>query len=331
MELLPTLAQALAARRELFDARHEGALRLFNGFTEGYPELSVECFGRTLLLYDYREQPQPAGELFSTICAFYRQELPWLSCGLLKTRAASEPLQRNGRLLFGDTPARRIREHGVSYALDLALNRDASFYLDTRSLRAWLLEHMNGKRVLNCFAYTGSLGVAAQAGGAAQVVQLDRSRTFLNLAKTSYTLNGLPIIKADFRSLDFFAAAAQLRRSNAQFDCVILDPPFFSQTSGGRVDLVHETARLINKARPLVADNGWLVAINNALFVPGATYLASLEQLCADSYMQIEQIIAVPADCTGYPQTIVRRLPVDPAPFNHATKIAILRVRRRGG
>jgi 23S rRNA (cytosine1962-C5)-methyltransferase len=329
MELLPLLERALAPRSDLFDQRHEAALRLFNGFTEGWPELRVECFGRTLLLYDYRDLPVIDTNHFTQVVGFYREQLPWIDSVLLKIRAAKEQEARNGRLLFGASPQRRIREHGVAYALDLTLNRDASFYLDTRLLRVWLKEQMAGKRVLNAFAYTGSLGVAAQAGGAAQVVQLDRNRTFLNLAKISYTLNGLPIVKGDFRSLDIFAATAQMRRNNESFDCVIIDPPFFSTTSAGRVDLVHESARLINKFRPLVADGGSLVAINNALFVSGADYLASLEQLCADGYMQIEQLIAVPADCAGYPATTIRSLPVDPTPFNHATKIVVLRIRKK--
>jgi 23S rRNA (cytosine1962-C5)-methyltransferase len=37
----------------------------------------------------------------------------------------------------------------------------------------------------------------------------------------------------------------------------------------------------------------------------------------------------VPADITGYPETIVSNPPVDPAPFNHPTKIAVLPVHRK--
>jgi 23S rRNA (cytosine1962-C5)-methyltransferase len=90
-------------------------------------------------------------------------------------------------------PDRRVRENGVWYALDLQANRDAGLYLDTRSLRRWLKERMAGARVLNTFAYTGSLGVAALAGGAARVVHVDLKRDFLNIARTSYTLNGFAI------------------------------------------------------------------------------------------------------------------------------------------
>jgi 23S rRNA (cytosine1962-C5)-methyltransferase len=38
-------------------------------------------------------------------------------------------------------------------------------------------------------------------------------------------------------------------------------------------------------------------------------------------------LIPVPEDCTGY--NILRQGITDPAPFNHSTKIAILKVRRK--
>ena len=79
----------------------------------------------------------------------------------------------------------------------------------------------------------------------------------------------------------------------------------------------------------MINDGGWLVAINNALFVSGRDYLASLETLCADGYLTLEEYIPVPVDITGYPETIQAAAPADPAPFNHSTKIAILRVRRK--
>lgn len=37
--------------------------------------------------------------------------------------------------------------------------------------------------MLNTFAYTGSLGVAACAGGTRRVVQVDLNRRFLDLAR----------------------------------------------------------------------------------------------------------------------------------------------------
>ena len=164
---------------------------------------------------------------------------------------------------------------------------------------------------------------------AQQVIQLDKNKTYLNLAKTSYTLNGFVLQRDEFLAADFFPKINTLKRTGALFDCVFLDPPFFSITEKGKVDLVTQYTRLINKVRPLVTDGGWLVAVNNALFVSGANYISTLEELCEDGYLAIEELIPIPSDCAGYPHTRLRELPTDPAPFNHATKIAVLRVRRK--
>lgn len=98
-----------------------------------------------------------------------------------------------------------MNEFGVRYALDLTMNQDASIYLDTRNLRGWLLSNSRGKRVLNTFAYTGSLGAAALAGGAVQVVQLDLNARFMLLARRTYALNGFQSRDQDFLTGDFFA------------------------------------------------------------------------------------------------------------------------------
>lgn len=331
------LAGALTARAALFDARHEVAFRLFNGFTEGWPALAADLYAQTLVLHDYSEAREEGQAAAAVAQQFYQSRLPWISAVLLKTHHAGDAEMRKGKLLAGDTLARKVREPGfeprIWYAVDLQLNRDASLYLDTRNLRAWILRNLGGLRVLNTFAYTGSLGLAAQAAGAARVVHLDLNRAFLNVAKTSYTLNGFPIHKSDFQTGDFWPQTSRMIRAGAQFDCVLLDPPFYAATSKGVVDMEKNYARLINKVRPLIADGGLLVAINNALFVSGAEYLRTLQTLCADGYLTIEELIPVAEDFTGYDTTrVAPRLVAevtDPAPFNHSTKIAVLRVRRK--
>ena len=218
------------------------------------------------------------GRRFSTASSV-QESAAWLESGILKTRNSASMEEKRGRRLFGGEPDRKVQEHGVWYALDLCMNRDASLYLDTRNLRLWAKNHLRDQSVLNTFAYTGSLGVAALAGGANRVIQMDLNRQFLNLAKTSYTLNGFPIYKEDFISGDFWSEAGRLKRIGERFDCVLLDPPFFSATSKGRLDLNMDSARLINKVRPLINDGGWLVSINNALYVSGEAYLQTLERL----------------------------------------------------
>ncbi len=304
-------------------------MRLFAGFYEGLPELTVDLYADTLLVHNYADPPASGEDVVQAAGAYYSAALPWLQAVVVKPRHAADPLARRGVLLAGAEPAREIREAGLRYSVNLLAGRDAGFFLDTRELRAWLRAEMAGRTMLNAFAYTGSLGVAALAGGAARVVQLDASRGALNVAKTSYTLNGLPIRKADFVTADFWVATSRLRRAGATFDCVVLDPPFFAQSGTGTVDLEGDVARLVNKVRPLVAHGGHLVVINNALFVPGRSFLDALQRLGADGYLEIETLVAVPEDVAGPTTTRVGAPPADPAPFNHATKIAILRVRRK--
>ena len=322
------LEKAFIQRSALIDERHLAALRLFNGFTEGLPGLAVDLYATSLVIHNLSDPPDLMNTAVQTAREFYSASLPWLQTIILKTRHAETPEQKCGTLLLGSTPSDRVREHNVWYALDLLMQQDASLYLDTRNLRQWAIQNLKDKTVLNTFAYTGSLGVAAWGSGANRVVQLDRNRSYLNLAKTSCTLNGFPIHKADYLVGDFWTLTSRLNRQGQQFDCVFLDPPFFAAGNKGNIDLEKNNQRLINKLRPLVKDGGWLVAINNALFVSGKDYLSSLEELCADGYLQIEALIPVPDDFLGF-HSASHNFPLDPTPFNHPTKIAILKVRRK--
>ncbi|HSJ89181.1 MAG TPA: class I SAM-dependent methyltransferase [Anaerolineales bacterium] len=327
MSVIQLLQQAIEARHHLFDAAHHSAFRLFNGFSEGDPDLVIDLYGATLVFHNYAEDVTQGLAQVKQAHEFLLHLLPWIHAEVVKTRSGLTQMERRGQLFFGDNPDDKIQEQNIWYAIDLMMNRDASFYLDTRYLRQWLIKNMRDKSVLNTFAYTGSLGVAALAGGANRVVQLDLNRQFLNLAKESYALNGFPVPKRDFIVADFFPAISRFKHGGERFDCILIDPPFFSTTSKGKVDQVHESARLINKVRPLINDGGTLVAINNALYVSGGEYIQTLESLCKDGYLKIKELIPVPEDVIGYNRT---NAPItDPSPFNHSTKIAILDVKRK--
>ena len=327
MNIIQLLDKAIASRADLFDARHESAFRLFNGFYEGYPELVVDVYGQSVVIHNYADNPLQNNVDFQEIIKYLQHSLSWLGAGILKTRNSPAQEQKRGQLVFGNKPDKKIKEHGTRYAIDLTMNRDASFYLDTSNLRKWLIDNMLGKSVLNTFAYTGSLGVASMAGGASSVVQTDRNRQFLNLAKDSYSLNGFLIQKKDFIAQDFFPVIARFKASKQHFDCAVIDPPFFSATPKGKVDLFNESGRIINKVRPLINDDGYLVTINNAIYASGQEYMQTLEELCKDGYLSIHELIPVPDHFIGLER--IGKPVTDPAPFNHSTKIAILKVKRK--
>lgn len=325
-QAVPKILNAVQQRELLFD--NTNAFRLFNGFYEGLPGLVIDRYYGTLVIFNH-EETSYLDETIKTITDWISLNLPGIDSILIKQRRSSNQEMVNGILISGNTISEKITEYDVTYAVNLQINQDASFYLDTRNLRRWLLDHSSGLRVLNTFAYTGSLGVAAGMGGAVEVVQTDINPGFLELARQSWSLNDLDPENCEIIPGDFFRVTGRMRHSERLFGCVILDPPYFSTTEAGKVDLQGEIVPLINKVRPLVAHEGWLVVINNALFVPGIEFINELKALCESPYLTLKEIIPVPPDVTGYPDTIVDPPPADPSPFNHPTKIAILKAFRK--
>jgi 23S rRNA (cytosine1962-C5)-methyltransferase len=330
IDIEPLYLKALELRIPRIAPKRDNGLRLFNGYTEGYPRVAVDLYGTTLVIHD-ATSAEGNTAMVDRLLELTKDRLPWLEAAICKLRESDVPSMRNGSQLLGTEAdlCTRLEEDDVSYAIRLQLNRDASFYLDTAPLRTWAKANLAGKRVLNTFSYTGSLGAAAMAGGAARVVSTDLNRQFLTVAKDTWSMNGWPIKKMDFITGDFFDVVGKLKRGPELFDCVFVDPPFFSVTMQGRVDLEADMLRILNKARPLVADGGVLVAINNGVFVSGAAFDKTLAEVCADGFLTVEQRIDVPDDFAGHPGTRQGTLPTDPAPWNHSTKMAILRVKRK--
>jgi len=323
------LKSALDCRKSLLEDQRHSVIRLFNGFLEGWPDLIVELFGQTIVIYDRSKDASISPTTLSDIKSFYLEHLPWLHCILVKSRYSKSASKRKGTVLYGDQPDGQVAENGIWYALDLAMHQDSSLYIDTRNLRKWLSKHAHHWQVLNTFAYTGSLGAACLAGGAKRVIQTDQSVKFLEIAKLTYKLNSFAVNPEDFMIGNFFSITSQFRCSGQEFDCVILDPPFFSSSKWGTIDTERQFVNLINKVRPLIKDQGFLIAINNSLYVQGEDYVQRLTNLGKDGYVKFIETIAVPQDVIGYPETIQQALPVDPAPFNHSTKIAILSIRKK--
>jgi len=325
-KLLGTITKASQYRSGLGETTE--AYRLFNGFYEGCSDLVLDRYGSALVILDHG-LPDDSEVSFPSLADWALSSEMGFESVLLKQRRAKDLASRNGRLLAGTSLPRQITEDGILYALNLQMNQDAGFYLDTRNLRRWLVEHAGGKKVLNTFAYTGSFGVAAGVGGALEILQTDLDLKFLQFAHKSWHLNELDSSRTRILPGDFFKVTDRLRRQERLFDIVILDPPFFSSTQAGRVDWQNHSTRLINKVRPLVGHGGQLVVINNSLFLSGADFMAELQTLCESDYLSLREIIPIPEDITGYPDAIVDTPPMDPAPFNHATKITILDVVRK--
>ena len=151
-------------------------------------------------------------------------------------------------------------ENGVAYDVRLATGLSVGLFLDMREVRQWLRCASRGRRVLNLFAYTCSLGVAATLGGATRVVNVDRSRSYLEWGKSNYELNDLAVGDRDFIYGDAFDWLRRFDRRQERFDVVVVDPPSFSSTP---FSVTRDYRRLVAAAVRVVSTGGVLLAATN--------------------------------------------------------------------
>ncbi len=171
----------------------------------------------------------------------------------------------NTGILFGKVPEQvEILENGLKFIVDIMHGQKTGFFLDQRDKRAALQKYCDGKKVLNCFSYTGGFSVYALEAGAKKVVSVDASNTALELVEENIKLNKLDSKKSEVVSADVKDYLQGLLENDpelggAKFDVIILDPPAFVKNR----HKVHEGLqgyRKINEAAlKVLPSNGILV------------------------------------------------------------------------
>ena len=199
------------------------ARRLFHGRGHCYAGLeflTIDFFPPVILLILYRE-PDP-GWLAELTEQLRRLLGAHLACVLAQHRQyPGAPTE----ILFGHLPSTCVaRENGLEYGLRLGEAQNIGFFPDMAVGRQRVRQLAAGRRVLNLFAYTCAFSVAALAGGAARVVNLDMNRGALRQGQRNHRHNGLDAGRAAFLAHDLFKSFAKLRRLGP-FDLTIIDPP----------------------------------------------------------------------------------------------------------
>lgn len=119
-----------------------------------------------------------------------------------------------------------ISETNIRFTVRLQDSQKTGFFLDQREMRALLSRFSAGRKVLNCFSYTGGFSVCAAMFGAAKVDSVDSSEEAIALAKNNFSLNGLSTEANGFFVADVFDF---LRERKERYDLIILDPPAFAK------------------------------------------------------------------------------------------------------
>lgn len=137
------------------------------------------------------------------------------------------PLRKG--VVYGNVPKEpvEILENGIRFDIDVWNGHKTGYYLDQRDARAEVGTFARGKRVLNCFSYTGGFGLFALKNGAESVTEVDVSKEALAIAKTLIQKNGFDENRAELLDADVFSYLRKCRDSRKEFDLIVLDPPKF--------------------------------------------------------------------------------------------------------
>jgi len=257
------LGQCLKERRPWLSTTQ--AWRWVDGEVEG---LVVEVFGQVAVAHFFSAWTQTQKEaLWAAMRAQLSLEAIWekrhpkearvLANTQLSEWAPSAPA-------WGRCPdAFVVQEEGRSFEIRPGNGLSVGLYVDARKARRFVHKHAAHKRVLNLFAYTCALGVAARAGGASEVVNVDASKRCLEWGGQNLRHNGFEPKPGELWAAEVFFALRSLARQGRCFELVVLDPPSFSNVGKRRLRVVDDYAQLVSMCTQVLAPEGLLLAMCN--------------------------------------------------------------------
>ena len=254
---------ALESRRLLLDPVDTDAFLWIDRHHDGLPDTRVERLGAVALIVRYGDAPSPSPEVWKEtlrevgdVAAIFEQRRPKGGGGELP------------QLVSGThSPRFEVRELGCRYLIDLeASPTSTGLFLDQRETRRELLRgDLAGQTVLNAFAHTGSLSVAAALAGAT-TLSLDLSKHYLAWAADNLRLNDLDPADHDVIYGDAMEWMERFAKKGRTFDVVLVDPPSSStprRRGGARWIADRDLHGLVERAARLCVEGGRLYVSTN--------------------------------------------------------------------
>ena len=164
-----------------------------------------------------------------------------------------------------------VTEAGLQYYLNPGRGQNPGFFIDMRDGRALIRELVGDfsnagaeVRVLNLFAYTSALSVAALAAGAAFVVNIDKNRRSLDIGRKNHRLNhgnfpGGYRNQALFLPHDIFKSFGKLKKEGP-YTLIIADPP---PSQKGSFIMMKDYPRLLKRLPEMLEPGGRLLLTQN--------------------------------------------------------------------
>jgi 23S rRNA (cytosine1962-C5)-methyltransferase len=216
--------------REDWSRGKTNAYRVVNGEGDFLPGLIVDRYRDTLVLQCLTAGMDRLKEMLINLLVKELRPQSIYERSDVATRR-EEGLAENSGLLFGkDVPEFvEVEEYGCRFRANVKKGQKTGFYLDQRENRFFLKGLSEGKKILDCFSYTGAFSVHAGSGGAKEVTLVDSSEEALAMAEEHFSLNQLEKVPHRFIRGDVFES---IRGLEPGYDIVILDPPPFAKKRG---------------------------------------------------------------------------------------------------
>tara|TARA_R110002050_G_scaffold1244_5_gene8741 strand:+ start:27627 stop:28592 length:966 start_codon:yes stop_codon:yes gene_type:complete len=254
------------------------AQRLFHGRShvyQGYEHIAIDWLSPVLLITLYKEVDISelqllAEKLFSTVdvCTSVQVQYRYQQTG---------PIE----LLVGEPcTATIIEEHGLKYQITLGRAQNTGLFLDMKNGRDWVKNNAQDARVLNLFSYTCAFSVAAIAGNAASVFNIDMSKPSLATGRDNHRLNGHDTSKVKFDSLDIFKSFGRIKK-HGPYDLLICDPPSFQK---GSVDIKRDYKKIIRRIPEFMNPNSVLMLCLNSPDLDTEFLKQTVADECADCH-----------------------------------------------
>ena len=158
-----------------------------------------------------------------------------------------------------------VKEHGLSFIVDLTKRIDTGLFLDQMITRKSLMDSCKNLDVLNLFSYTGSFSVYAAKGGAKSVVSVDLSATYCSWCEKNLENNGFSGENYKVVNMDALSFIAAEKLSGNRYDIIIFDPPSFSNSRKMKndFDVQRDYLSVITSLQSLLVSKGTILFSTN--------------------------------------------------------------------
>lgn len=228
------------------------AYRVINGEGDFLPGLIVDRYGETLVLQCLTAgMERLKGLLVDLLVSHFNPKTIYDRSDVPYRREEGLPEAKGlvyGKEILGPV---EIEEYGCRFRVDVKEGQKTGFYLDQRGNRFSLQKVSRGKKILDCFCYSGGFSIHAGLGGAKEMTMIDSSEEALERVKDHFALNHLERFSPRLIKGDAFEV---MRGLETDYDVIVLDPPPFAKKKGhlpgasrGYKDLNLQAFRLLKK------------------------------------------------------------------------------------